>query len=80
MKQSKVEEIIDKLDEWNDDEIYNKCVEEIGKEKRDKKYIYTYKYYGEKRGYAIITYEADYSSYYTPQFPEVIKKEKFDLE
>lgn len=33
-----------------------------------------------KNGYAIITYEVDYSNgYYGLKYPEVIKKEKFDL-
>ena len=54
--------IIDKKDEWNDDEIYDKCVEQIGEEKDNSKYTYIYKYYGENSGYAIITLQADYSN------------------
>lgn len=71
--------IIDKNDEWNNDEIYNKCVEQIGEEKEDSKYTYIYKYYGEEKGYAIITLQADYSNgnYYNDV--TVIKKENFGL-
>lgn len=71
--------IIDKNDEWYNDEIYNKCVEKIGEEEKDKKYTYIYKYYGEKAGYAIITLQADYSNGYLYNDVVVIKKEKFDL-
>lgn len=71
--------IIDKNNEWNEDEIYNKCVEEIENSKKDHKYTYVYKYYGEKGGYAIITLQADYSNGYYYNDVIVIKKEKFNL-
>lgn len=71
--------IIDQNDEWNNDEIYAKCVEQIGEEKEEKKYTYTYKYYGENGGYAIITLQADYSNGYFYNDVIVIKKEKFNL-
>lgn len=71
--------IIDKNDEWNEDEVYNKCVEEIENSKENHKYTYVYKYYGEKGGYAIITLQADYSNGYYYNDVIVIKKEKFNL-
>lgn len=71
--------IIDKDDKWNNDFIYNRCVEKISEEKEYLKYTYTYKYYGEKGGYAIITLQSDYTNgnFYNPVV--VIKKENFDL-
>lgn len=78
MSQFEVNSIIDKLDEWDDDEIYDKCCEEMSKEYKDSKYTYQYKYYGEKSGYAVITYQADYNKSLF-EIPEVIKKESFDL-
>ncbi len=75
----KLNSIIDKNDEWDNDKVYNKCVEAIGEEKEDKKYTYIYKYYGEKGGYAIITLQADYSNGYFYNDVVVIKKEKFNL-
>lgn len=71
--------IIDKNDEWDNDEIYNKCVEKIEESKEDKRYTYVYKYYGEKGGYAIITLQADYSNGYFYNDVIVIKKENFNL-
>lgn len=72
-------DIIDKNNEWNDDEVYNKCVEQIEESKVDKKYTYIYKYLGENGGYAIITLQADYSNEYFYNDVIVIKKEKFNL-
>lgn len=71
--------IIDKNDEWDEDEVYDRCVEEIGISKKDNKYTYVYKYYGEKGGYAIITLQADYSNGYYYNDVVVIKKENFNL-
>ena len=79
MTQFEVNSIIDKLDEWDNDEIYEKCVEKIEESKEEKKYTYTYKYYGEKGGYAIITLQADYSNGYLYNDVLVIKKEAFNL-
>lgn len=78
MSNFEVNGIIDEFDEWNNDEVYEKCCEEISKEHKDQKYTYQYKYYGEKTGYAIITYQADYSKSFL-EIPEVIKKENFGL-
>lgn len=71
--------IIDKNDEWFEDEIYDKCVEQIEESKENHKYTYVYKYYGEKRGYAIIILQADYSNGNFYNDVIVIKKEKFGL-
>ena len=71
--------IIDKNDEWDNDDIYAKCVEKIEESKEGNKYTYIYKYYGEKSGYAIITLQADYSTGYFYNDVVAIKKEKFDL-
>lgn len=79
MTQFDVNKIIDKLDEWNNDDIYKKCCEEISKSNKDHIYEYVYKYYGEKEGYAIITFEADYSKGDLFVLPEVTKKEQFNL-
>ena len=77
--QSELNKIIDNNDEWENDDIYVKCVEEISNSKEDKKYIYIYKYYGENGGYAIITLQADYSNGYFYNDAIVIKKENFGL-
>ncbi len=74
-----VNKIIDKLDEWNDNNIYNKCCKEISKSSQNSVYTYSYKYYGEKGGYAIITFEADYSRGDLFVLPSVVKKENFNL-
>lgn len=79
MSQSKVHGIIDKLNEWDEDEVYEKACEEIEKSQENSKYTYRYKYYGDKSGYAIITYEADYSRGDLFVLPEVVKKEQFNL-
>ncbi len=79
MSQFTVNEIIDEFDEWSDDEIYNKSCEEISKSSQNSVYTYLYKYYGEKNGYAIITFEADYSKGDLFVLPSVVKKEKFNL-
>ena len=71
--------IIDKNDEWENNDIYAKCVEKVEESKEDSKYTYVYKYYGEKGGYAIITLQADYSNGYFYNDVIVIKKEKIDL-
>lgn len=74
-----LDSIIDKNNEWFDDEVYEKCVEQIEESKENHKYTYVYKYYGEKGGYAIITLQADYSNGYFYNDVIVIKKEKFGL-
>lgn len=71
--------IIDQNDEWYNNKVYDKCVEEIEVSEENKKYTYVYKYYGEKCGYAIITLQADYSNGYFYNDVIVIKKEKFNL-
>lgn len=78
MSNFEVNSIIDEKEEWDNDEVYNKCVEEISKEYNDGKYTYSYKYYGEKAGYAIITYGSDYGKNLF-NTPKVIKKEQFNL-
>lgn len=75
MSQFEVNSIIDKLDEWDNDEIYKNSCEEI--EKSTENHIY--KYYGENGGYAIITYTADYSKGDLFVLPQVTKKEQFGL-
>lgn len=79
MSQFEVEGIIDGLDEWNNDEVYEKSCEKIGESYKDHVYTYKYKYYGERSGYAIITYEADYTKTTFGVMPEVTKKEIFDV-
>lgn len=79
MSNSTVNKIIDKYDEWDNDTIYNKCCEEINKSNENSIYTYSYKYYGEKSGYAIITFEADYSKGDLFVLPSVVKKESFNL-
>lgn len=80
MTEFEVNNIIDEQDEWGNDEIYNKCVEEISNTSKNGVYTYERKYYGEKSGYVIITYEVDYSEgFYGMKYPEVIKKQQFDL-
>lgn len=80
MEQLEVNRIIDELDEWNDNTIYEKACQEVSNEAKDSVYTYVYKYIGEKSGYALITFEADYSNGVTGlKYPEVIKKEQFNL-
>lgn len=74
-----VNKIIDKNNEWENDEIYSKCCEELSKSNKEHIYQYVYKYYGEDGGYAIITYEADYSEGDLFVLPEVTRKEQFNL-
>lgn len=71
--------IIDKNNEWENDEVYDRCVEKIGEKEEDSKYTYIYKYYGEKAGYAIITLQADYSNGYFYNDVIVIEKEDYNL-
>lgn len=80
MTQFEVNSIIDKLNEWDDDEVYNRCCQEISSTNKDGIYIYVYKYLGENSGYAIITYEVDYSNgYYGLQYPTVTERENHNL-
>ena len=72
-------DIIDKDNEWKDDKVYEKCVEQIGESKEEHRHTYIYKYYGEKGGYAIITLQSDYSNGYFYNDVVVIKKENFNL-
>lgn len=53
--------------------------EEVEKNEENHIYKYVYKYYGEKSGYAIITYQADYNNGDIFVLPKVIKKEQFNL-
>ncbi len=79
MSQSKVQSIIDSEDEWDDDDVYDKCCEEISKNKNESVYSYTYKYLGESGGYAEITYKADYSNGDMFVLPTVSDKQQFNL-
>lgn len=80
MDNFEVNAIIDKLDEWNDDEVYEKACEEVEKTKNESVYKYIYKYNGENSGYALITFEVDYSDgVYGLDYPEVVKKEQVNL-
>ena len=80
MTQFEVDSIIDEKDEWDNDEIYDKCCEEISTSNENSVYTYVYKYYGENKGYAIVTYKVDYSDgTFSLKYPEVIKKEQFNL-
>ena len=53
--------------------------EEIEKNSSNHIYKYTYKYYGEKGGYATITYEADYRNGDLFVLPEVTEKKEYNL-
>ena len=79
MTQFDVNSIIDENDEWNDDDIYNKCCQEINESNEDHIYNFTYKYLGENDGYAIITYTCDYSNGSFFEYPTVSKKENHNL-
>lgn len=79
MGQGTVNSIIDMNDEWEDDKIYEKCCQEISKSNDGRIYKYVYKYLGEKDGYAIITFEADYSKGDLFVLPTVTSKEQFNL-
>ena len=80
MDNFEVNAIIDKLDEWNNDEIYEKACEEVEKTENESVYTYTYKYNGETTGHALITFEVDYSDgAYGLKYPEVVKKRQVNL-
>lgn len=79
MSENTVTKIIDSNDEWFEDSIYEKCCQEVEKSKDNHKYRYTYKYIGDKGGYALITYEADYSNGDMFVLPTVSKKEEHNL-
>lgn len=79
MSQFTVNSIIDELDEWNDNSIYEKCCQEISKKNENSIYQYTYKYLGENSGYVIITYTADYTKGDLFVLPTVSNIEKFNL-
>lgn len=53
--------------------------EKIGETKDESKYTYTYKYQGEKSGYAIIVYGANYSGSFGDFSHKVISMENHDL-
>lgn len=74
-----VSKIIDTNDEWLDDNVYEKCCKEINKSKENHIYRYTYKYIGENGGYALVTFEADYSNGDLFVLPTVAKKEQRGL-
>lgn len=71
--------IIDKENQWDNDFIYHRCVEQISEEEEYLKYTYTYKYYGEKGGYAIITLQSDYTNGNFYNDVIVIEKENYGL-
>lgn len=77
-QKEKVSEIIDPENKWKDNNIYAKCVEQIGEIKENKIYTLIYKYYGETSGYAIIKYQADLSYYFIPEY-KVVEKTQYDL-
>lgn len=80
MDQFEVNSIIDEYDEWNDDELYEKACQEISSKEENSVYTYVYKYVGDLDGYALITFEVDYSDgAYVLKYPEVVKKEQFNL-
>lgn len=79
MGETTVSKIVDTNDEWFDDDVYEKCCKEINKSKENHIYRYTYKYIGEKSGYALITFEADYSNGELFVLPIVSKKEQHNL-
>ena len=80
MEQLEVNRIIDELDEWNNDAIYEKACQEISSETKDSVYTYVYKYIGEEQGYALITFQVNYSDGVSGlKYPEVVKKEQFNL-
>lgn len=79
MDNFEVNDVLDPEDRWHDNDTFNKCVEEISETYTKGKYSYTNKYMGEKGGYAIIKFEADYSDGYYIKHPIVIEKTQYDL-
>ena len=66
---------------WHDNAIFNKVVSQVEKVfTQDKIYRYVNRYEGEKSGYALITFEADYSRKGAIfEVPVVTKIEEHDL-
>lgn len=79
MGEMTVSRIIDPNNEWADNNIYEKCCIEIDKSKGSHIYKHTYKYIGEKGGYALVTFEADYSNGDLFVLPEVCEKKQYNL-
>lgn len=80
MTQSEVENIIDSNDLWNDDAIYLKACIKLEENKNNSIYKYKYRYVGDKSGYAIVTYEVDYSDgFYGLKYPKVVEFQNFNL-
>lgn len=74
-----VYDIIDPDSLLDDDVLYEKCVQKISDEKNNHIYTYTYRYQGEKSGYAEITYTADYSNGDLFVTPIVTSKKNYNL-
>lgn len=74
-----VNEIVDPNDKLDNDKTYENCIIEVSKENKNNVYNYTYKYIGEKGGYAILTFTADYSNGDSFVMPGISKKEQYNL-
>jgi Sec-independent protein translocase protein TatA len=80
MTQSEVENIIDSDDLWDDDNVYAKACIKLKESKNNSIYKYEYKYLGDKSGYAIVTYEVDYSNGFNGlKYPIVVELQNYDL-
>lgn len=74
-----VNEIVDPNDKLDNNKTYENCIIEVSKENKNSVYNYTYKYIGEKGGYAILTFTADYSNGDSFVMPGISKKEQYNL-
>lgn len=80
MTQTEVEKIIDENNLWNNDDVYSNACIKLDENKNNSIYTYKYKYIGDKSGYAIVTYEVDYSNgFYGLEYPVVTDFQSFNL-
>lgn len=79
MSNFEVNDIIDPNSLLDDDETYNKCVQEISNTENNHIYSYTMRYQGENAGYAEITFTADYSNGDIFVMPTVSGKINYNL-
>ena len=79
ISKNEFEQIKRGMSQFEVDEIVGGYGEKIAEKEEDHVYSFTYKYQGEKKGYAIITFTADYSDGLSYQTPEVTAMEQHDL-
>lgn len=73
------EQISRGMSQYGVEDIIGGGGEKVSEKEENHVYTYTYKYQGEKSGYALITYSADYSDGPFYKSPKVTAMEQHDL-